>query len=149
MNYISGIDGMDFNPISDYNSYIQNNKAFDVDINSDFENVLNQKTAEMQNTPKIQGGIEVSNFDIESANASPEAGNFANSFINSVNNGLNSVNDKIHAAEQAQEAFAMGEDVSVHDLMIASEKASLSLQLAMQIRNKLTTAYNEINNVRV
>ena len=53
------------------------------------------------------------------------------------------------AADKAQEALAMGEDISVHDVMIAAEKASLSLQMALQLRNKLLTAYQEINNVRV
>lgn len=46
-----------------------------------------------------------------------------------------------------QEAFARGEDVSVHDMMIASEKATLSLQMAMQIRNKMISAYTDIKNM--
>ncbi len=45
--------------------------------------------------------------------------------------------------------MAMGEDVSVHDVMIASEKASLSMGMALQLRNKILSAYTEINNVRV
>jgi flagellar hook-basal body complex protein FliE len=75
--------------------------------------------------------------------------NFMKNFSNSINSGLTSVNNNIEAADKAQESFAMGEDVSVHDVMIASEKAALSLQMAMQIRNKLISAYSEINNIRV
>ena len=62
-------------------------------------------------------------------------------------NGLNDVNEKKKASDAMQEAFARGEDVSVHDMMIASEKATLSLQMAMQIRNKMISAYTDIKNM--
>ena len=61
--------------------------------------------------------------------------------------GLNDVNNKRLMADAAQEEFAMGGDVSVHDLMIAQEKASLSMQMAIQTRNKMIAAYNDIKNM--
>ena len=157
MEFIGGIEGMKFAPISNYNSYLKNNTSFDVDSNMDFENVLNTQTAALQNSFKIDGGIEMSNefSDLMTQNSIQEAsnnastGDFIKSFSNSLNGGLTAVNNSVKAADRAQEALAMGEDVSVHDVMIASEKASLSLQMAMQLRNKLLSAYTEINNVRV
>ena len=155
MDYIGGVDGMNFTPITNYNNYIKNNKSFDIDSSTDFENVLNQKTAEMQSNFMIQGGVEKNNFNDIMVQASAKissqgpTGDFMNSVSNSINGGLTSVNNTIKAADRAQEALAMGEDISVHDVMIAAEKASLSLQMAMQLRNKLMTAYNEINNVKV
>lgn len=154
MNYIGGIEGMNFSPITNYNNYLKNSKSFEIDSNGDFENILNQQTAAIQNP--IQGGVQMNNFDevtaqnsVQAASDSSPTGNFIQSFSNSIGSGLNSVNDSIQAANKAQEAFATGENVSVHDVMIASEKANLNLQLAMQLRNKLMSAYNEINNVRV
>ena len=141
MDYIGGIEGMNFNPISNYNKHIQNNNAFDLDSGSDFENVLNQKTADLENLTKIQGGIEVNNSD--------SSENFMGGISKSISEGLNSVNQKIQESHRAQEAFAMGEDISVHEVMIAAEKSSVSLQLAMQIRNKLASVYTEINNIRI
>lgn len=157
MDFIGGIDGMNFTPINNYNSYLKNNESFEVDSGDmDFENILSQKTASMQDSIKVQGGIEMNNFDdvvaqqsVKSSDSSESAGNFINSISKSLNNGLKTVNNNVVAADKAQEAFAMGEDISVHDVMISAEKASLSMQMAMQLRNKLMTAYNEINNVKV
>lgn len=156
MEFLGSIEGLNFTPISNYNNYLKDNKSFDVDSNNmDFENILNQKTAAMQNSFKVQGGIEMNNFsDVVAKNSvqttdDASTGNFIKSFSDSINGGLNSVNDSVQAANKAQEALAAGEDVSVHDVMIASEKASLSLQMAMQLRNKLMMAYTEINNVKV
>lgn len=156
MNYIGGIEGMNFNPVSNYNQYLKTNDAFDVDAGSNFESILNQQTQALQNPMQVQGGVEMNNFadvmaqaNVQSAAPSDSAGNFLDNFSHAVGGGLNSVNEKMDAANKAQEAFAMGEDVSVHDVMIASEKATLSFQMAMQLRNKLMNAYAEINNIKV
>lgn len=157
MDYIGGVDGIKFTPITNYNNYLKENKALDVEINnSDFENVLQQKSHDLQASAKVQGGVQMNNFEdliaqssVQKASDDSPTGNFMKSFSKSLNSGLTEVNNNVDAANKAQEAMAMGEDVSVHDVMIAAEKASLSLQMAMQLRNKLLNAYSEINNVRV
>lgn len=156
MDFISPLNGMNFTPITNYNKVIKDSLSFDVNSSMDFENVLNQQTAQLQNVSPIQGGIEMNNFDdliakqsVNSIDANSPTTNFMNSFSSSMNGGLNSVNDSIKAADAAQESLATGGDVSVHDVMIAAEKASLNLQMTMQLRNKLLNAYSEINNVRV
>lgn len=157
MNFIGGIEGMNFSPISGYNNYLKNTMAFDVAGGADFENVLSAQTANLQQSPhKLSGGVEVNmNFDnIMAQNTSNSekdysAGSLIKSISGAVGGGLDSVNNANIAAERAQEALAMGEDISVHDVMIAAEKSSLGMQMAMQLRNKMMAAYNEINNVRV
>ncbi len=157
MNYIGEIGGMNFNPISNYNDYLNNTKSFDVDSsNIDFENVLNKQTASIQDPFQLKGGVELNNFDdivaqtaVKVGENEAPTGHFMESFSNSISHGLSSVDDSIKTANKAQEALAMGKNVSVHDVMIAAEKASLNLQMAMQLRNKMITAYNEINNIRV
>lgn len=62
---------------------------------------------------------------------------------------INSVDQKHKVAENAVETFATGGNIDVHSVMIASEQANLSMQLTMQLRNKILQAYQEINNVRV
>lgn len=154
---------MKFTPIAGYNNYLKNNASFSVDSNVDFENVLNKQTEALsQNPVKLQSGIEMNmNFDdlmtqatssVESAHkgvTGESAGDLINSFASSFKGGLNAVGQKEDAANKAQEALAMGEDISVHDVMIAAEKSALSMQMALQVRNKILTAYNEINNIRV
>lgn len=52
-------------------------------------------------------------------------------------------------AEKAQETFATGGNISLHEVMIKAEKAEMSMQLTMQLRNKLLAAYKEIQNMNV
>ena len=74
-------------------------------------------------------------------------GNFAQQIGTSLGNSLNAVNNaKLHA-ERLEEDLAMGGSTSIHEAMIAAEKAELSMQMAIQIRNRILTAYSEINSM--
>lgn len=157
MNFIGGIEGMNFTPISGYNNYLKNNASFEVNSGMDFESVLNSQTKAINENPtQINSGIEMNlNYNDLMANSSQSSsndentGSFIKSFGKSLTGGLQSASDSNHSAEKAQEALAMGEDVSVHDVMIAAEKSNLSMQMALQLRNKIMAAYTEINGVRV
>ncbi len=46
-------------------------------------------------------------------------------------------------------AFLRGEAVELHDVMAAAEEASLSLELLVETRNKLTEAYRTVMNMQV
>lgn len=46
-------------------------------------------------------------------------------------------------------AFLRGEPVELHQVMAAAEEASLSLELLVETRNKLTDAYRSIMNMSV
>ena len=49
-----------------------------------------------------------------------------------------------------QKAFVMGDEgASLSDTMIAVQKASISLQTAVQVRSKVVQAYNDIMNMQV
>jgi flagellar hook-basal body complex protein FliE len=52
--------------------------------------------------------------------------------------------NQIKDANQKAEEFAVGKSYNLHEIMIASEKASLSFKFLLQIRNKLLDAYQEI-----
>lgn len=73
----------------------------------------------------------------------------ADEFSNMLNKYIDNVNGKHKNAAHAVETFATGGDIDIHSVMIASEKASLSMQLALQLKNKLMGAYNEIKQMRV
>jgi flagellar hook-basal body complex protein FliE len=49
----------------------------------------------------------------------------------------------------ATEAFISGEDLNIHEVMLITEEAKMSLQLAVQVRNKLVEAYQEINRMQL
>ena len=54
------------------------------------------------------------------------------------------VNRQLNEADQMSEEFALGKRNDLHEIMIATEKASISLSFLLQIRNKLLEAYQEI-----
>ena len=54
------------------------------------------------------------------------------------------VDRQIKEAGDLQIDFAVGNRHDIHEVMIASEKASISFRLLMQIRNKLLEAYQEV-----
>lgn len=45
--------------------------------------------------------------------------------------------------------IASGEIENIHEAMIAAQKADVSLQLVMQIRNKVLDAYREITRMQI
>lgn len=71
------------------------------------------------------------------------------SFGETLKNKLDEVNEKQLVAESTTEKFLKGEDVDIHEVMIKTEEAKLSLELAVQVRNKLLEAYQEINRMQV
>ncbi|MCI1981609.1 MAG: flagellar hook-basal body complex protein FliE [Oscillospiraceae bacterium] len=64
--------------------------------------------------------------------------------------------DAVSSAQQADSNYqgkisdmVTGKSDNLHDIMIASKKASLSLDLVVELRNKLLDAYKEIMNTSV
>jgi len=52
-------------------------------------------------------------------------------------------------AKNTIEAFLRGEPVELHQVMAASEEAAISLELLVEVRNKLADAYRNIMNMQV
>lgn len=71
------------------------------------------------------------------------------SFGDLVRDALEQLNRLQVEANQAAIDLVAGEPVDLHDVMIAIEKANLGFQLALQVRNKLVEAYQEIMRMQV
>ena len=52
-------------------------------------------------------------------------------------------------AKNVINSFLRGEPVELHQVMAASEEAAISLELLVEVRNKLTDAYRNIMNMQV
>jgi flagellar hook-basal body complex protein FliE len=52
-------------------------------------------------------------------------------------------------AEQAQQQFAAGQITDVNQVVMAMSKADLALTFALELRNKVLDAYQEINRTQV
>lgn len=68
----------------------------------------------------------------------------AQRFSDALARALQGVNNAQREADSAAEAFAVGDLDDVGALMMAVERANLSLQLTIQVRNKVLEAYQEI-----
>jgi flagellar hook-basal body complex protein FliE len=71
------------------------------------------------------------------------------SFIDTLKEKLDGVNNKQLDAENMTELLVKGEDVDIHEVMLSTEEAKMSLELAVQIRNKIVEAYQEINRMQL
>ena len=52
-------------------------------------------------------------------------------------------------AEQLQQAFATGQVEDINEVILAVQKADLALNLALELRNKMVEAYQEISRMQV
>lgn len=64
-------------------------------------------------------------------------------------NFISGVNDAQLNAAQTQQAFMNGEPIELHDVMIKAEEAGLTMDLMLEIRNKLLSAYKELMSMPI
>ncbi len=79
-----------------------------------------------------------------------DGGNKIPSFGEVMSQAVNKVNDVQKASSAMATAYERGvEGVDITDVMIASQKASVSFQAMVQVRNKLVDAYRDIMNMPI
>lgn len=82
--------------------------------------------------------------------SSSNSGTATVSFADALKSSLSQVNQVQVNAQQLGSQFISGDDkVSISDVMIAGQKASISLQTTVQVRNKVVAAYNDIMNMQI
>lgn len=65
-------------------------------------------------------------------------------FSDMVTDLLQSVNGVQNEAAAIQQAYLAGEEVELHQMMIKAEEAGISMDLLLEIRNRLIDAYNDL-----
>jgi len=81
--------------------------------------------------------------------ANPASAASGTSFGQVLERALGTLNEQINAADQLAIALAAGEDVDLHQVMLALETASIGLQAALQIRNRALEAYREVMSMPI
>jgi len=77
------------------------------------------------------------------------AGAGADTFSTVLKDSMSKVNELQQGADKAIDGLAKGEVENVHETMIAIEKANISFNLMVQVRNKLIQAYEEVMRTQV
>ena len=71
-------------------------------------------------------------------------------FSSTLKGAIDKVNETQHHAKELSQAFEVGKPgVDLPQVMIAKQKASVSFQAMVQVRNKLVSAYQDIMNMQV
>ncbi|HEY5316234.1 MAG TPA: flagellar hook-basal body complex protein FliE [Pirellulales bacterium] len=99
-------------------------------------------------TSPIQG-LSSSPLMLPQAPAGAAGASGTPSFKDFLMDSLNEVNSMQLDANKAVEALATGQDVSPGQVMTAVQKADLAFRMMMQIRNKLVSAYEDVQNIKV
>ena len=71
------------------------------------------------------------------------------SFVDFMQSGVMEVNSMQQDAHANVHELLTGGDVSQAEVMTAVQKADMAFQLLVQVRNKLMSAYEELNAIRV
>ena len=71
------------------------------------------------------------------------------SFADSLKQAINQLNQSQIESDKMTEALATGKNVELHDVMITAQKASVSMTLAVEVRNKAIEAYQEMMRMQV
>ena len=77
------------------------------------------------------------------------AANAGGGFGQALTDAISSLSDSQNAADDASVRMAAGDPIDLHEVMLARETASLHFQLAVQVRNKLVEAYQDVMRMQV
>lgn len=108
---------------------------------TDISSLLNVTSSSLQNVLKA-GNLT------SSPNTATDSTTFDGVF-NAAKNMVTSTNDYLAQAQQAEVDYASGKLTDTHSLAVIEQKANLSLQYTVAIKNQLLSAYKEIMNIQI
>jgi flagellar hook-basal body complex protein FliE len=82
--------------------------------------------------------------EMESGVAGESPAGFGGGFADTLKSAMDEMGELSSSAESKVAGVLAGTGTDVHSALIAVEKADLSFQLMMQVRNKIVSAYQEI-----
>jgi flagellar hook-basal body complex protein FliE len=104
---------------------------------------IDQLLGQMRSTAALAAGKPA---DLASTPAATDSVDFAQT----LKNAIDQVNQSQLGANALAENFAAGDsNTNLHEVMIELQKASVSFQEMIQVRNKLVSAYQDVMNMQV
>lgn len=106
-------------------------------------------------SPEIQSALNQIQSLASQAAGSPQSGQRLSTAVGGgFGDALYSAAQRINQLQQVSgdsaRAFQAGDSsVSLHDVMINGQKASVGFELGVQVRNRLVTAYKDIMNMQI
>lgn len=91
---------------------------------------------------------QIQNKTIDNTNKNLNESDKVN-FTDVLNNAVNKVNYSQVKANNDIEALIKGDDITMHEVMLSTQEAQISMQLMLEMRNKLYDAYKELSSVQL
>ena len=91
--------------------------------------------------------IATSNNLLKTSNA--ESIKKESSFSDVIKSAIDKVNDMQVDSNNKVKSLIKGGDVSMHDVMVSAQEAQMSMQLMIEVRNKVYEAYQDLNRVQL
>ena len=103
---------------------------------------------DITNISGIQSLSDVSRYTDSKVTGSGEENRF-DSFLSSAINMIGETNQLSNAAQAEEIRYATGESDNWHDLMVAQQKANISLQYTVAVKNTALEAYRTLMNMQM
>ncbi|MCI1943670.1 flagellar hook-basal body complex protein FliE [Clostridium luticellarii] len=99
----------------------------------------------------VSSNISADNTISDDAKTSGDTGaeSSISDFSSMLKNRLDEVNKQQIQADNSTQELIEGDRTDIHNVMLDTEQAKMSLELAVQIRNKLVDAYQELNRTQL
>lgn len=97
--------------------------------------------------PNVSKVLPINNHEAKTSSLTPYEAQ--KSFASVLKQSIEKVNEAQIQSDVMTDKLAKGENVDLHQVMIASQKASVTLQATMEIRNKVVEAYQEVMRMQV
>src|SRR3954451_1135005 len=96
--------------------------------------------------PSVQQIFTTNNNNVSNSTTSFEP---KKSFASVLKESIDQVNNSQQAADNMTTKLINGENVDLHQVMIAQQKANITLQATLEVRNKVIEAYQEMMRMQV
>ena len=70
-------------------------------------------------------------------------------FVQRMAEGMQQVNEQLLTAQADLQRLAVGDADNLHDVMIRLEESRISLQLMLQVRNRVLEAYQDVMRMQI
>ena len=99
---------------------------------------------------QMRSMAQAAGIDTPAVKENMQAGNASNGFSNLLVRAINNVNSTQQESAMLAQQIETGDGgASLVQAMIASQKANISFQAALQVRNKVAAAYKDIMNMPI
>jgi flagellar hook-basal body complex protein FliE len=95
----------------------------------------------------IPGSVPAAQPDVGAGSSGGRAGSGPSSFLDTLRGAVDQVSQIQSEADAQVTSMLGGNGQDVHSAMIAVEKANLTFELMLQVRNKIVSAYQEVSKI--